>query len=166
MSKGQAEKTVRDLLIPLTDYPHMPYWASLKEAMVQLTLAQQGLKPGERRRTVLVFDEAYKLQGILTQRDILRGIEPKFARSLQETTPLAWEDLLAAGAQERSKKAIKEFMSPVGGTVSTEDNLIMASHVMLSMGSELLPVLEGGKVKGVVRLEDIFQEISKTILAG
>lgn len=165
MSKGQVEKKVRDLLIPLTDYPHMPYWASLKEAMVQLTLAQQGLGPEQRRRTVLVFDEAYKLQGVLTQRDILRGIEPKFARSPQTTTPLIWEDLLAAGAQDQAKKAIKEFMSPVGHTVEADDSLMKASHLMLAEGLDLLPVMEANRVKGVVRLDDIFHEISKTILA-
>lgn len=165
MTKGQVEKKVRDLLIPLTNYPHMPYWASLKEAMVQLTLAQQALAPGERRRTVLVFDEAYKLQGVLNQKDILRGIEPSFARSPQTTTPLAWEDLLAAGAQEQAKKAIKEFMSPVGHVAQVDDSLIKASHVMLADNLDLLPVMDGGKVLGVVRLEDIFHEISLTILA-
>ena len=166
MSKGQVEKKVRDLLIPLTNYPHMPYWASLKEAMVQLTLAQQALAPGERRRTVLVFDEAYKLQGILNQKDILRGVEPSFARSPQNTAPLAWEDLLAAGAQDQAKKAIKEFMSPVAHVAQIDDSLIKVSHVMLADNLDLLPVMDGGKVLGVVRLEDIFHEISKTILAN
>jgi hypothetical protein len=42
MTKPKAEMKVRDIAVPLADYPQMPYWASLKEAVAQLTLAQQG----------------------------------------------------------------------------------------------------------------------------
>ena len=165
MSKAQEEKKVKDLLIPLTDYPHLPYWASLKEAVVQLTVAQQGLQPGERRRTVLVFDEAYKLQGILTERDILRGVEPKFASKYHEAAQVQWENLITAPAQAQLKKPIKDFMSPVGAKVGQEENLMKASHLMLQEKVDLIPVMEGNRVKGVVRLEDIFHEISKAILS-
>lgn len=164
MTKG-VEKKVKDLLIPLTDYPHMPYWASLKEAVVQLTLAQQGVQAADRRRTVLVFDEAYKLQGILTQRDILRGLEPKFARNYKETASLLWGDLLGASAQDQAKKPIKDFMSPASAHVEIGDSLLKASHVMVQEQVELLPVMDGNKVAGVLRLDDIFHEIGMTILS-
>jgi CBS-domain-containing membrane protein len=166
MSQGKLEKKVRDLAIPLADYPHMPYWASLKEAVVQLTLAQQGRGPEERRRRILVFDEAYKLQGILNQRDILRGVEPKFARDMQEGGAPLWEDLLTAAAQQQAKKPIKEFMAPVGSTVQAEDGLLKASHIMVQEGVDVVPVMDGGKVLGVVRVDDVFREISKTILSN
>ena len=32
-------KKVKDLIIPLTDYPHMPYWGTLREAIAQLNVA-------------------------------------------------------------------------------------------------------------------------------
>ncbi len=166
MSDARQEKTVRDLLIPLTDYPHMPYWASLKEAMVQLTLAQGGLSAGERRRTVLVFDEAYKLQGILTQRDILRGIEPRFAQAQGKSADILWEDVLTAGARERSRKPIGDFMSPAGRSVEAGEGLLQASHAMLQEGLDLLPVVEGRKVLGVVRLDDLFQEIGMAVVSA
>jgi predicted transcriptional regulator len=165
MTKPKAEMKVRDITVPLADYPHMPYWASLKEAVVQLTLAQQGRGPEERRRKVLVFDEAYKLQGVLTQRDILRGIEPKFARDLKEGASLLWENLFSTGAQEQAKKPIKDFMSPVSTAVQADDGLLRASHVMVMEGVDLVPVMDKNMVLGVVRLDDIFHEISKTILS-
>lgn len=166
MSSAKAEKKVRDLVVPLADYPHMPYWASLKEAVVQLTLAQQGRGPEEKRRKVLVFDEAYKLQGVLTQRDILAGVEPQFARGLKEGASLVWEGLFSASAQAQAKKPIKEFMSPVGSVVQADDGLLKASHVMVQEKVDLVPVMEGNKVLGVVRLDDVFHEISKTILSN
>ncbi len=166
MSKPKAEIKVRDITVPLADYPHMPYWASLKEAVVQLTLAQQGRQPEERRRKVLVFDEAYKLLGMLTQRDILRGIEPKFARDLKDGAAPLWEDLFSAGAQAEAKKPIKDFMSPVASSVQADDGLLRASHIMIVEGVDLVPVMENNSVLGMVRLDDVFTEISKIILSN
>ncbi|MEE9418419.1 MAG: hypothetical protein V3W43_03010, partial [Desulfatiglandaceae bacterium] len=70
----ETKKKVKDLVIPLSEYPHMPYWATLREAIAQLNVAFE-----TGHHTVLVFDEAYKLVGMLLQKDILRGLEPKFA---------------------------------------------------------------------------------------
>ena len=161
----EQKKIVRDLVIPLTDYPHMPYWATLKEAVVQLTVAQQGLTPAARRKTILVFDEAYRLQGMLAMRDILQGIEPKFSKGYGEGIKVFWDDLYAHTAREQLGKAISEFMTPVAATVEANENLLRASHIMLSQNTTLLPVMEEGTVLGVIKLEDIFQEISMTILS-
>ena len=68
-------KKVMDLVIPLADYPHMPYWGTMKEAIVQLNVAY-----GAGHHTILVFDEAYKLVGMLLEQDILQGLEPEFAQ--------------------------------------------------------------------------------------
>jgi CBS-domain-containing membrane protein len=166
MAQDKAEKKVRDLVIPLADYPHMPYWASLKEALVQLTLAQQGRGPEERRRKVLVFDEAYNLQGILTQRDIMRGVEPESLRDQPDGGAAPPREGFIAAAQQQAKKPIKEFMAPLGSTVQADDDPLKASHLMVHEGTDLIPVLDGGKVLGVVRLEDVFREISRTILSS
>lgn len=161
---AKSEKNLKDLIIPLSQYPHMPYWATLKEAVVQLTVAQQHLAPGERRRTVLVFDEAYRLKGILTQRNILKGIEPRFSTRLAEGYRVDWQDLFDKPSQEQLNKPISEFMSPVRATVKSSDHLLKASHVMISEGLGLLPVMDGDKVAGVVRLQDVFFELGMSIL--
>ncbi|MFH1032935.1 MAG: CBS domain-containing protein, partial [Pseudomonadota bacterium] len=107
-----------------------------------------------------------KLQGVLTQRDILRGIEPKFARDLKNGAALLWEDLFSTGAQQQSKKPIKDFMSPVASAVQADDGLLKASHIMVVEGVDLVPVMDNNRVLGVVRLDDVFHEISKTILSN
>jgi len=163
---AMSEKKLKDLVIPLSQYPHMPYWASLKEAVVQLTLAQKDMAPGERRRTVLVFDEAYRLKGILTQRNILKGIEPRFSESLAEGYKVDWKDLFNQPSQEQLAKPISEFMSPVRATVKSGDSLLAASHVMISEGLGLLPVMDGEKVAGVVRLQDVFFELGLSLLGA
>jgi len=163
---ANSEKQLKDLVIPLSRYPHMPYWATLKEAVVQLTLAQKDLPLDERRRTVLVFDEAYRLKGILTQRNILRGIEPRFSEKLAEGYHLDWQDLVNKPSQEQLAKPISDFMSPLQATVKSDGGLLQASHIMISQGLGLLPVMDGEKVAGVVRLQDVFMELGLSILGA
>src|SRR5574340_1007771 len=76
------EKKVKDLMIPLEDYPHIPYWFTLRQAMAIVREAAIKFEGQFEPRAVLVFDEKYQLMGILTLRDIITGLEPKF---LQET---------------------------------------------------------------------------------
>lgn len=161
---AHSEKPLKDLVIPLSRYPHMPYWATLKEAVVQLTLAQKDLPLGDRRRTVLVFDEAYRLKGMLTQRNILTGIEPRFSENVAEGYQVDWQDLVNKPSQDQLAKPISDFMSPIKATVNSDDSLLKASHIMISQGLGLLPVMDGEKVAGVVRLQDIFMELGLSIL--
>ena len=155
----ETSKKVKDLVIPLSDYPHMPYWGTLKEAIVQLNVAYE-----TGHHTVLVFDEAYKLVGMLHQKDILKGLEPKFARHYEEGVPIAWEDLLRGGAEKRLESSVKEFMSEAKARLDAEDSVLKASHIMLEGDAYLLPVMEGGRLIGIVRMGDLFHEITNAVL--
>ena len=155
----ETSKTVKDLVIPLSEYPHMPYWATLKEAIVQLNVAYE-----TGHHTVLVFDEAYKLVGMLLQKDILRGLEPKFAQHHEAGVPIAWDDLLKSGGEKRLSQPIKEFMSEVTAKIDAQDSILKASHIMLQKDAYLLPVMEAEKLIGVVRMGDLFHEITNIML--
>ena len=72
-------KRASDLMIPLSDYPHMPYWFTLRQAMA--TLRSSRIEVDGKvslPRAFLVFNEAYELLGVVRRRDILRGLEPQF----------------------------------------------------------------------------------------
>jgi CBS-domain-containing membrane protein len=113
---------------------------------------------------VLVFDEAYKLVGMLLQKEILRGLEPKFAQHYEEGVPIAWDDLLKSGSEKRLAQPIKEFMSDVTAKIDAQDSILKVSHIMLQKDAYLLPVIEGEKLIGVVRMGDLFHEITKIML--
>jgi CBS-domain-containing membrane protein len=155
----EPKRKVKDLVIPLSKYPHMPYWASLGEAIAQLNVAFE-----TGHHTVLVFDEAYKLVGMLLQKDILKGLEPRFAGHYREGAPILWESLLESASKKRLSQPIKDFMSEAKITLDAEDSILKASHVMLDEDVRLLPVMEGAKLIGVVRMGDIFQQITNALL--
>jgi len=152
-------KRVKDLVVPLSDYPHLPYWGTLKEAIMQLRVAYE-----TGHHTVLVFDESYKLVGMLFESDILKGIEPKFARHYEEGVPILWDELLASGLEKQLQGPIKDYMSEVKTRIDVEDKILKASHIMVHDNVYLLPVMDGEKLIGVIRMGDLFQEITRVIV--
>lgn len=155
----EQHKTVKELIIALSDYPHMPYWGTLREAIAQLNIAYE-----TGHHTVLVFDESYKLMGMLSQKDILRGLVPKFAEHYTQGVPIFWDDLLTTGSAQRLEKPIQDFMSKMTVTVDGGDSVLKAAHILLQEKLYLLPVEENGKIVGVVRMGDLFQEITNAVL--
>ena len=152
-------KKIKALIIPLSEYPHIPYWGSLREAIVLLNVAYES-----SHHAVLVFDEAYKLVGMLFQKDILKGLEPKFAQHYEDGVPIFWDSLLKAGSKKRLERQVKDFMSKAKITIGVEDSILKASHIMLEEETHLLPVMEGDKLIGVLRMSDLFHEITKAVL--
>jgi CBS domain-containing protein len=162
-------KTAKDFMIPLEDYPHIPYWFSLRQAMAIIREATVKFEASFEPRAVLVFDETYQLMGILTLRDIIIGLEPKF---LHETTLIKMDpsltvlmgDFFGPKMQEQSQRLVSEVMSPIRVTVKAEDPITKPLYVMVKENLGLVPVMQGGKVAGMLRLSDLFGEISKIVL--
>ena len=164
MAKPPSEKNAGDLLIPANAYPQLPHWASLREALVQLTLEQAALSMHERRRKVLIFGEDYHLIGVLTQSDLLKALNPALSRTPWEVAP-AWQDLKGPAARQQIAEPVRSFMSAPGPEISPEEDLLRASQLMLETGVDILPVYKDGQLKGMLRLEDVFHQVSQAILA-
>ena len=150
---------IKKLLIPLTDYPHMPYWATLEEAIVLLNFSHES-----GYHTVLVFDEFYELLGMLDWREILGAINPKFKELSSEKISSKEIDIIASGNDNQFKMPIKDFMSPFDITVDASDDILKVAYLLLQHNIDIIPVKESKKVLGVVRMHDIFHEITGFIL--
>ena len=74
------KRQVREVMIPLQDYPHIPYWFTLRQAVALVRESALKYAGVFEPRTVLVFNEKYQIVGILTLRDILKGLEPAFLK--------------------------------------------------------------------------------------
>jgi predicted transcriptional regulator len=150
---------IEDITIPINDYPHMPYWGSLKEAMVQLSLAHE-----KGHDTILVFDEAYKLVGTLSQQHILIGLGLGGKVRGKKGVPVSWESLLGERTDEILSSPVKKFMSKPKATISMSEEILEACRIMSKKGMTILPVTNGDKIFGIVRLGDLFRHISNAIL--
>jgi CBS-domain-containing membrane protein len=173
---GKEPKRAIDLMIPLEDYPHIPYWFTLRQAMAEMESSQlefEGRK--SLPRGVLVFDERYQLLGTAGRRDILWGLEPDFmAPSHRQKQPFDVAvdanlsdlsfDRMATGLRERAERPVSDVMMPVTVTVQADDHFIKVVHEMTRNDLSFIPVLQGGKVVGVVRTVELFAEIARLVL--
>ena len=171
-------RTAVEIMIPLEQYPHIPYWFTLRQAVAEMEKSE--LECHGRKslpRALLVFDEKYQLLGIVRRRDILAGLEPKFLRTMPmpqrkqlfdvEVDPELLEmtsGKMSKAMRDQAEQQVSEVMQQVGATVEMDDRLPKIVYKMLRIDLNLLPVMEGHKVVGVVRSVDVFREVANIIL--
>jgi CBS-domain-containing membrane protein len=171
-------KRAGDIMIPLDNYPHIPYWFTLRQAIAELENAEVEIEgKTSLPRMILIFDEKYNLMGTARRRDILRGLEPQFLRGRPvearktlfdvkadpNLSELSYDKLLEA-IRRQAERSISEVMRPIATTVDFEDHLIKVIYEMVDNNLSHIPVLSEGKVAGVVRSVDVFREIAGIVL--
>lgn len=163
------KRKVREVMIPLKKYPHVPQWFTLRQAVAIVRESAFECAGAFEPRTVLVFDEKHRLLGVLTLRDLLKGLEPGFVREreLLKTDPtyqIEEGQLLGPGMKKQAGKPVSEVMSPVKVSIKADDSLAKAIFVMVGENVGMMPVMEEDQVLGMVRLTDLFLEASQAIL--
>lgn len=167
-------KVVKDLMVDVFDFPHIPYWFTLRQA---IGIVKKSLLSGEKCHhpmAILVFDEKYNLVGTLSLKDILRGLEPRFLKPTTKAQvpeeddaglSLVWDALFDRGSREAAEKPVSDAMAPAKFFVQPEDAVTKAAYLMVHNDLTLLPVLEGKKkFVGLVRMIEVFDELSLAIL--
>ena len=171
MSNGKA---VKDVMIGIFEYPHVPYWFSINQAIRIVKVSFLSAKKYTNPMAILVFDEKYNLMGTLTLKDILNGLEPRFmnpstkARVPEEEESglaLIWDTLFTKSTKELAEKPVSEIMTPAKHFVDPGDPVTKAAYLMLHNDLALVPVLEDKKkLVGLVRMIEIFDAISDAVL--
>lgn len=167
-------KVAKDVMIGIFEYPHVPYWFSISQAIRIVKVSFISTKKYPDPMAILVFDEKYNLMGTLTLRDILKGLEPTFLKPSEKAQvppenetalSLIWDSLFTKGTKELAEKPVSEVMVPAKYFVEPNDPLTKAAYLMLHHDLILLPVLENKKkFVGLVRMIEVFDEISNAVL--
>jgi Mg/Co/Ni transporter MgtE len=171
MSKG---KVVKDLMLDVFDYPHVPYWFTLSQAIKIIKVSFISAKKYPEPLAILVFDEKYNLMGTLSLKNILTGLEPRFMRPTTDAQAytkegpelaLIWSTLFNKESKDLAEKPVSEIMVPAKYFVEPDDPITKAAFMIIHNDLILLPVLENKKkFVGLVRLIEIFNEISDAVL--
>jgi len=171
-------KRVGDIMVPLNDYPHMPYWFTLRQAVVEMEkseIQQEGRR--SLPRFVLVFDEEYRLLGVARRRDIMRGLEPQFlvrplveherqpytVKVQPELSELSY-DAVIERIRKNAERQISEVMRPIETTIGFDEHILKAVNEFVENDTPIIPVVKDGKVVGVVRTVGVFHELAKLIM--
>ena len=177
--------TVKELMVPLSEYATVSQDATLIEAVLALDEAQKRVEADrEKHRAVLVLDKAGQVVGKLDQWSVLWALEPRykqmgnlretsrygfspeFLKSMVETYGL-WRKPLDGLCKKAAALTMKEIMhTPAAGEYIAEDaSLDTAIHLLVMGRHQSLLVKHGEEVVGILRLSDMFKKICDGIKA-
>lgn len=160
------ERKVRDLMIPLKDYDSISQDRSIKDAF--------GVMEKTGHHAILILGKENEPIGKLSYRDLLIGLEPKYHMRMwgdSWLTPTTFENYpvfyyggeFSGRCKAEAEKRVAEIMSPLGTAIDADASLAKAVHMMVSENIGRLPVVEGAKIVGMIRLIEIFEEMKKVI---
>lgn len=173
---------VKDLMVPLSEYAVIPENATIFEAVLALEKTQQEFKQNNyRSRAILVEDSTGNIIGKLSQLDILRALEPKYAEmkskapgmekygidkqyilSILETYQMFDRPLDDICRKAGMEKAAKHMHRPTEGEyISADGSLDQAIHMLIVGSHQSLLVTKKDKIIGILRLTDVFASISQ-----
>ena len=173
--------TLKELMVPLSDYAAVSEDASIFEAINALEEAQKAFHPNRyRHRAVLVVDKNDRVVGKLSQHDIIQALEPRhkemknrkngaldhfgFSRKFIDSVFEQYNDW-DRPLQNLYKKALEQkvesFMNkPTDGEYIEESATLNETIHRLIIGEHhSLLVTNGQDIVGIVRLTDVFELI-------
>lgn len=174
-----SKKLVKDFMLPISEYATVVQDATLCDAVESLEKAQEDFDQGRYpHRGVIVLDDEGNVVGKLGHIDILRALEPKyehidlerfgfskqFMSTLLEKFNL-WEEPLDNICKKAFEKKVKNIVdAPSEGELIDEGASISEAIHQLVMGChQSLLVTQENKVVGILRLTDVFREVSEMI---
>jgi len=169
------EKTVEEVMISIEDYSTLSAEATVKEAIDKLRLSfsskmATGCIMETGHRSLLVIDDSGQAQGLLAILDLLQAIMPAYMSAPKPSTadsiqysPMFWAGMFTWETKELAKRRIKEIMSPAPLTIGAQASLMEAAYLMVTNQERRLAVVRAGKVIGVIREQDLFFEMEKTL---
>ena len=169
---------VKDIMVPLEDYPVVDEDATLTEALVALDEAHRRLPPGRQPyRAVLVTDKKGDIVGKLGQLVFLNALEPKYA-VLGDLEKLAragvsseivssmmehfrfLQDSLSDLCGRAGRMTVKEVMRPTKDSIAESAPLSEAIHRMVLGQTLSILVTRDSDPVGLIRLSDLFDVIA------
>lgn len=168
-----APPTVKDLLIPLDQYPHIYEHQTVDEAIQSFMEFRAGQKERLHYAMLFVLNTHNQLIGRLTLMDIMRAFAPRLFDGLQTSRfdgkkgeypnlALLHEETIFAECGKSRMRPIKPFVKAIDFTISATTHMLTAMVMMHGRGEFDVPVTEKGSVVGVLRLEEIFTTMCNT----
>lgn len=178
-------KQIKELMIPLSEYAVVSEDAGLFEAVMALEKSQEKFdKSPYPHRAILVRDKSGKIVGKLSQIDVLMALEPKYKQigEMKSISNLGFskdfiKGLLAqyqlwdAPMNDICRKAaqiqVREIVSALSDTEVVDENATLdeAIHQLVMGKHQSLLVTRKADIAGILRLTDVFGEITEQIKA-
>ncbi len=110
-----------------------------------------------------VVNEAGALVGVISEKDIFRALYPSYGEFYAlEEIPAKSPEQMQDWLKEQGDKLIKDFMKePI--TTTPETPLVKIGAVMMARNIHRLPVVDNGKLVGMISRRVIYRAIFNTV---
>jgi CBS domain-containing protein len=178
--------TVKDLMVPLSEYATVYEDATLLEAVMALEEAQIAFDQKRyRHRAILVLDKDDHVVGKLSQHDVIQALEPNYQKLEKEgqksLSRFGLSDFFVKNALEEyrlwekpienlCKKAADQQVKHIMYTPKEEEYIEIdatmdhAIHRLIIGRHHSLVVMQRGKIVGILRLTDVFETVHNALM--
>ena len=171
------QQTVRDIMIPLSGFPRMKESGTVQEAIQQLrSFCPLGSSGPCGFTELMVVDDQGALVGRVTQQGILRVLFSTLLDTVDikkfEGKTAEFSDLTTLLNGVMIKEGVNHLEATLTGviernvrTLAPHTDLIHAMSTMVICKETVLPVVDAGKLVGVVKLAEVFGALGDQLIA-
>lgn len=175
-------KLVKELMIPVSQYPTVHQDAMMHEAFIALGEANRNIPEKQQHyRAVLVRNDEGKIVGKIGQISFLKALEPKykgifdydklsrlslsnsFIDTMQDQFALWGDDTLDL-CNIASNIKCSDIMLPAEQHIGQDETIAQAIHKIIMWQTLSLLVVEGDEIVGIIRLSDVYSSIEDFII--
>ena len=164
---------IRDLIVPLDNFPHLGSEQSIHDAVAQLFSHTVNGGDNLLYDELLIINKDSQYVGRLTIKGILTCFFPTlfaggqkniFVGKKEKFTDLAilLEDSFQGECKRQGALPVSQFMVPPLKSIKADMHPLHAAEIMMAENQTCLPVVEDQALIGVVRLIDIFRTLASS----
>jgi CBS domain-containing protein len=173
--KHHTERTVGEIMVPIEDYATIDVNATIKEGIAKLKESFESFQSTEQikmsgHRVLIVFDGKEPV-GILNMHNMMEAVRPDYLSDPKPSmmpfsikfSHLFWQGLFTHQVENAESKLVKDYMNSRPPVIDKNGNLMEAVNLMCEENRRRVVVTDQGRVVGVVREQEIFYEITRTM---
>jgi CBS domain-containing protein len=111
----------------------------------------------------LVVTEGKRAVGVITKTDIFKVILPRYPENIEEEQQMSDLEQIKERVSKFLDMKVEDIMGSPPITVSSEVPIIRAGSIMLLRRVKQIPVVDNGKLVGIVTLTDIISKALKRL---
>ena len=104
-----------------------------------------------------------KVAGVITKADIFKAVLPGYSDIMEDENNIASFEYIEERAHKLYDKKVRDLMGTPPITITSDTPIVKAGSLMILKRVKQLPVVDNGRLSGVVTLTDIINYITAKI---
>jgi len=104
-----------------------------------------------------------KVTGVITKADIFKAVLPSYSDIMEDEHHLASFEYIEERAHKLYDKKVRDLMGTPPITIESDTPIVKAGSLMILRRVKQLPVVDNGRLSGIVTLTDIINYITDKI---